>query len=141
MSEQTPDEAREPYVFVTYAQADGPRVQEELAWLKGQGINFAYDETVASGDADPDDFAYALEGAVKLLFFVSDAAMASEECRREIAFGSLKGLEVLQVFLDEGGLTDDIRNDQHLGRAYQVDGDATHRNELAVALKERVTRS
>ncbi len=140
MNEQSPKQAGEAFVFVSYDRADAAKVREEVEWLRNEGISFRYDEAVATGEGTDKELADALEDAVKVLFFVSDASMASNACRREIAFASLRGLEILQVFLDEGGLTDDIRQDHHLGRVFQTDGNAAHRAELSRALKEPVSR-
>ncbi|HJN53067.1 MAG: toll/interleukin-1 receptor domain-containing protein [Pseudomonadales bacterium] len=140
MSEQPPKQSKEPYVFVSYARTDASKVQEEIAWLQSEGIRLWYDESADPGEFQPEDLADALEDAQKVLFYVTDAAMESDVCRREIAFASLRGLEILQVFLDEGGLTDEVRDDHHLGRVFQADASGGHRSELALALKEPVTR-
>lgn len=69
---------------------------------------------------------------------VSNASLASDDCGREVALASLRGLEILQVFLEEGGLKDEVRDSHHLGRAFQTDASTAHRSELARALKEQV---
>jgi len=138
MNEQSPDQADDPYVFVSYDKSDASKVREEIAWLRSEGINFWYKEGAAYREIPSEDLGEVLNGALKVLFFVSEASMASETCRRDVAFSSLRGLEILQVFLDEGGLTDDIRDNQHLGRVFQSGGNAAHRTELARALKERI---
>jgi|TARA_Y100000310_G_scaffold341149_3_gene439363 hypothetical protein len=140
MNEQSANQAEEPYVFVTYDGADATKVQEEIEWLQSDGVSFWSKESVAGEEVKSEELADALENAVKVLFFVSSASMDSDDCRREVAFASLRGLEVLQVFLEEGGLTQEIRDSHHLGRVYQVDGSAAHRSELSRALKEPVTR-
>lgn len=138
MNDQSPKQPAKPYVFVSYDQADASKVREEVSWLQSEGISFWSDEAVASGEAETKDHDNALEDAAKVLFYVSNASLASDACRREVAMASLKGLEILQVFLEEGGLTEEVRHSHHLGRVFQTDGSAAHRSELARALKEQV---
>lgn len=138
MNEQSPKQPAEPYVFVSFDQADASKVREEVAWLKSEGISFWPDEAVASGEAEKGDLKNALDDAAKVLFYVSNASLASDACRREVAMASLRGLEILQVFLEEGGLTEEVQDSHHLGRVFQMDESAAHRSELVRALKEQV---
>ena len=62
-----------PYIFVCYAHEDSAAVYREIEWLSGQGINLWYDEGVSAGK----ETAEAMEGAVKILYYISSAALVS----------------------------------------------------------------
>lgn len=90
----------EPYVFVSYAHHDEVRVREDLAWLQASDIRFWFDEGIEVGSHWRDEIATALQGAALVLFYVSPAAVASDNCRREINLADSRSVPILTVHLE-----------------------------------------
>jgi len=76
----------EPYHFVCYAHEDASAVYSELANLHAAGANLWYDEGISPGSEWPEDLAQAIDGADRLLFFVSPASVGSRHCRNEVQY-------------------------------------------------------
>ena len=98
----------EPYVFICYAHEDGKIVYPEISWLRDQGINIWYDEGISAGKVWRRELAEAIQGASKLLYYISDASLRSEHCNREIEYALDKSIEVVPVYLDETKLTPEL---------------------------------
>lgn len=88
-----------PYIFVSYAHADGKKVFSEIAWLHEQGYRIWYDEGVDPGNEWPDEVATALEAADYFLVFISPSAVESTNVRNEINVALNKRKRFLAIHL------------------------------------------
>ena len=74
----------EPYMFVCYAHESDEVVCPEIGWLRDQGVNIWYDEGISAGKVWRRELAEAIQGASKLLYYISDPSIQSKHCNREI---------------------------------------------------------
>ena len=93
-----------PYSFICYAHDDTSRVYRDIGWLDEQGINIWYDEGISPGVEWSEELGRALEGAKRLVFFVSESSIASRHCRDEVHFALNHDIPVLTVFLEDVAL-------------------------------------
>ena len=91
-----------PYVFISYAHADGAQVIPLLEAMQAHGYRVWYDRDIVAGSEWSDDIADHLDGCAVCLGFVSDASVASENCRDELAFAKSRQKTVLLAFTDHG---------------------------------------
>jgi TolB-like protein len=94
-------EGKEPYVFVCYAHRDAGIVYPQIIWLREQGVNIWYDEGIEAGTVWRRRLAEAIEGAAKLVFYVSGASIESANCHHEVDYAVDHNVEVLPVYLEE----------------------------------------
>ena len=99
----------EPYVFVCYSHADRAVVYPELQRLREAGVNVWYDEGISPGANWRAVIGDALLGADRVLFYVSEAALASSHCGREIALALDSEKEILPINLEPVSLPADLR--------------------------------
>jgi len=98
----------EPYLFVCYAHEDAAAVYPEIEWLDQQGINIWYDEGISAGRIWRNEIAEAIQGASKLLYYVSKNSIASEHCNREVDYALDKAFDIVPIFLEETQLTPEL---------------------------------
>jgi TolB-like protein/Flp pilus assembly protein TadD len=91
----------DPYVFVCYAHDNATTVYSDLERLHEQGVNLWYDEGISAGRAWRAEVAEAVQGAAKLLYFISEASSRSSHCIREVGYALDNDLEIVPVYLDE----------------------------------------
>ena len=89
---------RQPYVFVSYAHVDANKVYPEITRLKDEGFNIWYDEGIEAGTEWREELGQALQNAALFLFFVTPAAAASPNCRREVNFAVDLGTPFIPVY-------------------------------------------
>ena len=94
-----------PYIFVSYAHADGEKVFPEITFLHEQGYRIWYDEGIDPGNEWPDEIARALEVAEYFLVFISPSAVKSINVRNEINAALNKHKPFLAVHLVETQLS------------------------------------
>lgn len=135
MTQPSPTYTDEPFVFVCYAHADADLVHAEIGWLQEQGLKFWYDEP-SRGEIRPEDIANAIEGAVKVLFYISKSSQESDNCRREITYSLDKGIEIVRVFLEEVELDGDLQTGLNLVQTLHPHRDTGYRQHLLKALGE-----
>lgn len=99
----------EPFIFVCYAHANHDVVYPEIAWLHGQGINIWYDEGISAGRVWRAEIAEAMDGATKVVYYISKASLESIHCNREINYALDKDCDVLPVYLEAVELTPDLQ--------------------------------
>ncbi len=102
-------EGDEPYVYVCYAHDDDALVYPELKWLHEQGVNIWYDEGISAGKLWRAEIGDAIQGAAKVLYYISHSSLASDHCNREINFALDEGREVLPVYVEDVELTTDLK--------------------------------
>jgi hypothetical protein len=75
-----------PYVFVSYAHKNSDAVYAHITRQHNGGIRIWYDEGIDPGADWSDEIASAHVNADVFLVFISDAAVASPNIRKEIVF-------------------------------------------------------
>lgn len=98
----------ESYIFVCYAHKDAGRVYEDLTQLHESGVNIWYDEGIPAGSSWRGEIAGAIQGASKLLFFISEASLVSSHCLREVDFAVNHDVEIVPVYLDDSTLSAEL---------------------------------
>ncbi len=91
----------EKYIFVSYSHKDSARVFPIIEKLSDEGFRVWYDEGIDPGTEWPETIAKHLSGASCFIAFISQNALESNECRREINFAFRKKLGFISVFLEE----------------------------------------
>lgn len=92
---------KEPYLFASYAHADGAIVYPELIHLHKQGYRVWYDEGIDPGNEWPEEVAKALASASHFLVFISPNAVNSKNVRNEINFALKFQKPFLAVYIRE----------------------------------------
>ena len=76
----------EPYIFVSYSHRDTEQVLPIVSELQARGFRIWYDAGIEAGTEWPEYIAEHLNGCSAVLVFLSDFALESHNCRREINF-------------------------------------------------------
>ncbi|MCR5844061.1 MAG: TIR domain-containing protein [Oscillospiraceae bacterium] len=100
-----PCEGGEPYIFISYAHANGPAVMQVVQELADRGFRVWYDEGIEVGSEWPEYIAQHLAGASLMIAFLSNAYMRSDNCRREMHFALSRRIGTINIFLEETRLT------------------------------------
>ncbi len=91
----------QPYVFVSYAHADGELVFREIKKLHKAGYRIWYDEGIEPGNDWPEHIAKAVIDCSLFLMFTSPRSAASENCRNEVNLALNRKKKFLAVYLEE----------------------------------------
>ena len=126
----------DPYVFVCYAHANDQIVYPEIEWLKLQGVNVWYDEGISAGKIWRSEVGEAIGNASRIIFYISEASLASDHCSREINFALDELKDVIPVYLEEITLTTDLQVGLSSVQALHRDQDPRYRDHLLGAAKE-----
>jgi tetratricopeptide (TPR) repeat protein len=95
-------------VFVCYAHRDSEDVYADLTELTASGINVWYDEGIPAGTSWRAEIAAAIEGASKLLFYISGASLDSAHCLREVDYALNHDIEIVPVYLEDCSLPGEL---------------------------------
>lgn len=98
-------EGKEPYIFISYAHKDSDRVLPIIQGLQDRGFRVWYDAGIEAGTEWPEYIAEHLDGCTCFLAFLSQSALESPNCRREINFAIDLRKDPLAVYLEEVQLT------------------------------------
>jgi hypothetical protein len=94
-----------PFLFVSYARADGDRVYPVIEELIQHGASVWIDRRIVGGD----DWVVELETRILhctgILAFVSRSFVASKYCGRELRFGDALNKTIIPVFLEPAELS------------------------------------
>ncbi|MBQ9145216.1 MAG: TIR domain-containing protein [Clostridia bacterium] len=99
-------EGTEPYIFVSYAHADAERIQPFLHAMSNFGLNVWFDEGIHSGSDWRETILNHLGKCSAFVFFVTEASLASKECKKEIYFAERKEKPFINVVLGSPVLPD-----------------------------------
>lgn len=102
-------EGSEPYIFISYAHKDSDRVLPIISDLQAQGFRVWYDAGIEAGTEWPEYIAEHLESCAVFLAFLSQSALDSPNCRREINFAIDERKEMLNIYLEELRLSAGMR--------------------------------
>jgi len=90
-----------PYVFVSYAHADGQLVFREIKKLHEAGYRIWYDEGIEPGNDWPEHIAKAVVDCSLFLMFTSPRSAASENCRNEVNLALNRKKKFLAIYLED----------------------------------------
>ena len=94
-------EGSKPYIFISYAHKNTAQVLPILAHLQQQGFRLWYDAGIEAGTEWPEYIAEHLQKCGCFVAFITQDALDSQNCRREINFAISKQLPMLAVYLEE----------------------------------------
>lgn len=100
-----PYEGDKPYIFVSYAHANDAEVLPIISDMHRRGYNIWYDEGIEVGSEWQECIAAHLADAHLVIAFISDAYIASDNCRREMHYALSKRIKTINVFLENARLT------------------------------------
>ena len=100
----------DPYIFVSYAHKDGAEVLPIITALQ-ERYNVWFDEGIRFGKEWDDEIAFKLEDCHVFLYVISEASLASANCKDEIAFARDRGKPFVNVVL---------RSDIRFPRAFEL---------------------
>ena len=98
-----------PYIFVSYAHKNSDVVFAHITRLRNEGFRIWYDEGIDPGADWSDEIASALANAAVFLVFISEAAVASHNVRKEIVFAIDQRKYMLCVHVEETELPSGLR--------------------------------
>ena len=91
----------DPYIFVSYAHADGEVVFREILKLHEAGYRVWFDEGIEPGNDWPQHIAQAVVNCSLFLIFTSPRSVASENCRNEVNLALNRKKKFLSIYLEE----------------------------------------
>ena len=103
-----PYQGAEDYIFVSYAHKDSVRVFEVISALHRRFYRVWYDQGIEIGADWPQVVAEKLQRSALVLIFLSENALRSQNCRREIHYAVSQKKNMLVVLLDDSTLPADI---------------------------------
>jgi hypothetical protein len=96
---------KEPYIFVSYAHVDSPRVFEEIKRFNDAGFHVWYDEGIAPGNEWSDAIAEALSDCAVFVVMLSQTSAPRENVLNEIDYALNEKKPFLAIYLEETQLT------------------------------------
>ena len=93
-----------PYIFVSYAHESSEIVFRHISRLHSEGFRIWYDEGIDPGSDWSDEIASALVRSEVFLVFISNAAVASNNVRKEIVFAIDQKKHMVCVHIEETDL-------------------------------------
>ncbi len=93
------------YVFVSYAHKDADTVLPIVQTMMARGFRVWFDSGIEAGTEWPEYIAEHLDGCACFLAFMSEAAAASHNCRREINRAIKLQKPTLVAYIDDASLS------------------------------------
>ncbi len=122
------------YIFVCYSHRDAEFVYQDLAALNDHGVHVWYDEGIGAGSSWRGEIADAIQGASRMLFFISEDSLRSAHCLREVSFALDKDIDVLPVYLQDIALPGELDLALSRVQALHRQSDARYTERLVEAL-------
>lgn len=114
-------EGQESYIFVSYAHRDSATVLPILEELYRRGFRLWYDGGIRTGSEWPISIESRLKGCTVFLTFLTDRAVDSRNCRKEINYALSLGKNIIAVHLEDTelrhGMALQLSDTQHLHRS------------------------
>ena len=89
-----------PYIFISYAHADSALVLPIVRAMQEANIDLWYDEGIEAGSEWPEYIAEKVMNCSKFVLFISNAYLASQNCKRELNFAISRKKDILSVHLE-----------------------------------------
>lgn len=96
-------------IFVSYAHQDRAVTGNDAQWLRQAGYSVFMDEQIEPGQDWADVLAARISDCTLVLFFASQASLASTHCRNELTFAVDARKPVVPVFLEPCDLAGGIK--------------------------------
>lgn len=109
-----------PYIFISYAHRDSCLVLPAIKALQDKGYPVWYDAGIVTGIAWRDYVVDKVRDAVLMITFVSQNAVASENCRTEVWHALEHHVPILAVKLDQSEFTLDVSQHLHHKQEFLV---------------------
>lgn len=93
------------YVFISYAHKDAHFVLPCVEAMKKCGIDLWYDDGIEAGSEWPEFIAQKVVNCSKFVLFVSDAYLASQNCKRELNFAISRKKDILSLYIGNVALS------------------------------------
>ncbi len=98
-----------PYIFISYAHKDSDEVLPIIDAMQKNGFRIWFDQGIEAGTEWPEFIAEHLDSAENVIVFMSNAAVESKNCRREINYAIDINKEPLVVYLEEVQLSSGLK--------------------------------
>ena len=95
-----PYEGQEAYIFISYCHKDRASVFPIIEQMARDGYRVWYDEGIDPGSEWPEIIASHLNGSAACIAFITENAVNSHNCKREINFALLKKKPFISVILE-----------------------------------------
>ncbi len=102
-------EGNDPYIFISYAHKDSCRVLPLIAKMEKAGLRVWFDKGIEAGTEWPEYIEEHLIQADSVVVFLSNASVASLNCRNEINLAFAEKKKLLAVYLEETELRHGMR--------------------------------
>ncbi len=96
---------KEPFIFISYAHLDNSMALPIISALEQKGFRIWYDTGIAPGSEWPEFIAQKILDCAVILVLLSDNALSSFNCKREINYALDKEKEMLVVHLEKANMT------------------------------------
>ena len=100
---------KEPYIFVSYAHVDSPRVFEEIKRFNDAGFHVWYDEGIAPGNEWSEAIAEALSDCAVFVVMLTQKSAARPNVLNEIDYALNENKPFLAIYLEETQLTPGLK--------------------------------
>lgn len=97
-----------PYLFVSYAHKDSDRVLPFIEELDKENYRLWYDAGINAGSNWPEVVASHLFNSKKVIFFISENFLNSQNCIREVNYAVSERKEMLCVLMNDIKLSEDL---------------------------------
>ena len=94
-------EGGEPYIFISYAHKNSDMVLPIVSGLQDRGFRVWYDAGIETGTEWPEYIADHLASCGCAIIMVTEAALESHNCRREIHYAISQKVPMLVVYLED----------------------------------------
>ena len=98
-------EGNEPYIFISYAHKDSDSVLPIIRRLQDENFRVWYDAGIEAGTEWPEYIAEHIKECSCFVCFISQSALDSHNCRREINYAIKLKKNVLTAYLEDVELT------------------------------------
>ncbi len=99
-------EGKEPYIFISYAHKDSDTVLPIIRKFQDEGYRIWYDAGIEAGTEWPEYIAEHIKECACFVCFISQSALDSHNCRREINYAIKLKKNILTAYLEDTELTD-----------------------------------
>ena len=126
----------EPYVFVCYSHQDAEQVYADIGLLHADGVNLWYDEGIPGGTSWRGEIAQAIQGASRLLFFISRTSLVSNHCLREVDYALNHDIGIVPVYLEQTPLPPELDLALSRVQALQRSANERYKEQLRQAVEQ-----
>lgn len=124
-------EGEQPYIFVSYSHRNSRYIHGVIEFLQNAGYRVWFDGGIEAGSEWPEYIASHLEGCSCVLTFMSNAFVASDNCKRELHFAQDLKKPLLNVYIEDVNLPAGLRMQLGLCQAmyrdnFRTEGEFLH---------------